>query len=119
MPHLGEHIIIELYGCPASLLANRQEIEKLMKASAKSMGANIVESTFHHFAPLGISGVVLIKESHLTIHTWPEHAYAAVDIFTCGTIDLKAGVHFLKEQLMAKKTEVQSLKRGSFLSVDS
>ena len=54
-----------------------------MRAAAEAAGARIISSQFHRFSPLGVSGVVLIAESHLTIHTWPERGYAAVDVFTC------------------------------------
>ena len=112
MNYLGKHIIIELNGCPADLLSDPILIEKVMNETAKVMGATIVESRFHHFSPLGVSGVVVIMESHLTIHTWPEHEYAAVDIFTCGDINMDIRVAFLKEKLGAEKMEFQLLKRG-------
>ena len=76
------------------------------------MRATIVESNFHHFNPLGVSGVVIIKESHLTIHTWPEYGYAAIDIFTCGKIFMEEGIDFLRKNLKAKQAEVKKLERG-------
>ncbi len=114
MNFLGKHIILELYQCPADMLSNPVIIEKYMKEAAIAMGATIVESTFHHFSPLGVSGVIVIKESHLTIHTWPEHQYAAVDMFTCGDIQMERGVALLKENLRAGSSDMQILKRGIF-----
>lgn len=114
MKFLGQHIILELYKCPADMLSNPALIEEYMKEAAIAMGATIVESTFHHFSPLGVSGVIVIMESHLTIHTWPEHEYAAVDMFTCGDIQMEKGVALLKQKLKAKTSEMQILKRGVF-----
>lgn len=116
MNYLGKHIILELYQCPADLLSDPQLIEQYMKEAAVIMGATIVETTFHHFSPLGVSGVVVIKESHLTIHTWPEHEYAAVDMFTCGDIEMEKGVALLKQKFQAKNAEMQVLKRGNISS---
>ena len=109
---LGKQIILELYNCNEALLADPIGIEKIMKQTAETMGATIVTSNFHHFSPLGVSGVVVIMESHLTIHTWPEYRYAAADFFTCGEIDMDAGVAFLKKHLEAERIEVKLLDRG-------
>lgn len=90
-------------------------MKTILEATAITMGATIVTSTFHHFSPLGVSGVVIIMESHLTIHTWPEHHYAAVDIFTCGELDMAAGVAFLVEQMGVGRVEQRILERGGVL----
>ena len=110
--NLGKQLIVELYDCNQKLLSNPDAINEIMCAAAEVMNATIVTSTFHHFSPLGVSGVVVIMESHLTIHTWPEYSYAAVDIFTCGDIDMSAGVAYLKEKLNAKNIECRELIRG-------
>jgi len=112
MNYLGKHLIIELYNCGAALLSDPKQIEIILQETALVMGATIVQSNFHHFTPLGVSGVVIIKESHLTIHTWPEHGYAAVDVFTCGEIQLEKGIEFLKEKFETGEVEVQLLERG-------
>ena len=83
-----------------------------MKEAAIKMGATIVESCFHHFNPYGVSGAVIISESHLTIHTWPEYGYAAVDLFTCGTIDPWVGFDYLEEKLDADLSESTEIPRG-------
>ena len=80
------------------------------------MGATIVSSNFHQFNPYGVSGVVIIQESHLTLHTWPEYNYAAVDIFTCGEIDLEKGVQFLIQALEAEQSNYEILKRGRIVN---
>ena len=112
MDYLGKHLIIELYNCGGALLSDSKQIEIIMQETALAMGATIVQSNFHHFTPLGVSGVVIIKESHLTIHTWPEHGYAAVDVFTCGEIQFEKGIHFLKEKFQTEEVEVKVLERG-------
>jgi len=82
-PLLGRQLILELYDCPAGLLDNIGQIESILLDVVKRAGATFVDKSFHHFSPQGVSGVVVIAESHLAIHTWPEHGYAALDVFTC------------------------------------
>ncbi len=110
--HLGKQVILELYDCNPLKLSDPQLIEAEMRQAARAMNATIVTSAFHHFSPLGVSGVVVIQESHLTIHTWPEYGYAAVDIFTCGNIDRSAGTKHLAAALEAEKQEEKTLIRG-------
>lgn len=112
---LGRHVLLELYQCPVELLKAGDELEGFMKAAAERMGATVVTSNFHQFSPYGISGVVIIQESHLTLHTWPEHQYAAVDIFTCGEIDLEAGIEHLIEAFQAKSADWKLYERGKGL----
>ncbi len=117
MNALGRHILAEFYGCDANILNDSQMIEAYMKQAALECGATIVSSTFHTFNPHGVSGVVVIAESHLAIHTWPEYGYAAVDVFTCGeTVDPTVANDSLKESLQAEKVKVMELKRGELSS---
>ena len=110
---LGRHILVEYYNCNEDTLRNHEEIEKLMNKAAEISGATIVTSTFHHFNPWGVSGAVIISESHLTIHTWPEFGYAAVDLFTCGDkVNPWIGFDFLEKSLQAEKSESYELSRG-------
>ena len=81
---LGRHLLVEFTGCDPSRLDEVPAIENAMTHAAQAAGATVIETSFHHFSPIGVSGVVVIQESHLAIHTWPEHGYAAVDLFTCG-----------------------------------
>lgn len=113
---LGRHVLLELHQCPADLLKAGPQLEAFLKAAAGKMGATVVTSNFHQFAPYGISGVVIIQESHLTLHTWPEHGYAAVDIFTCGDIDLEAGIHYLVAAFKAQRSDWQMYERGKGLA---
>jgi S-adenosylmethionine decarboxylase proenzyme len=112
---LGRHVLLELYQCPVALLKNGDELEGFLKAAAERMGATVVTSNFHQFSPYGISGVVIIQESHLTLHTWPEHQYAAVDIFTCGEIDLEAGIEYLIQAFRAETADWKLYERGKGL----
>lgn len=80
----GRHILLELCECPRELLDSPEHLGQILESCAVRGGATVVSSSFHRFSPQGVSGVVVIAESHLTIHTWPEHGYAAVDVFTCG-----------------------------------
>ena len=93
---LGNHIIVEYYNCDTEVLKKHEYIEEIMNLAARDMGATIIESVFHMFNPWGVSGAIIIAESHLTIHTWPEHNYAAVDLFTCGNLDPWIGFDSLK-----------------------
>ena len=84
MRALGRHILVEFFGCEPQVMNDVAKIETAMVDAAAKAGATVINSTFHHFSPYGVSGVVVIQESHLAIHTWPEYGYAAVDLFTCG-----------------------------------
>lgn len=81
---LGTQFAIELKGCDASPLSNVASVENAMLEAAKVIGATVLSSHFHQFEPHGVSGVLVISESHFAVHTWPEHGYAALDLFTCG-----------------------------------
>jgi S-adenosylmethionine decarboxylase proenzyme len=109
---LGRHIILELYDCPAELLTVPAVSEEFLLEAARRMEATVVNAQFHAFSPYGVSGVVVIQESHLTIHTWPEHGYAAVDIFTCGQLKLEAGIDYLREAFRAQHHWQKELARG-------
>ena len=84
MKALGQHLILELYGCAPDALSSVAAVQDAMQRAAKAAKATIIDSVFHHFHPHGVSGVVVIAESHFAIHTWPEHGFASVDLFTCG-----------------------------------
>lgn len=109
---LGTHVLLELYDCPAALLNTPADSERILLAAASIMGATIIESRFHAFSPHGVSGVVVIAESHLTIHTWPEHGYAAVDVFSCGDLNLDAGLELLIKEFKAGHSERRVVLRG-------
>ena len=113
MNALGRQILVEYYNCDTELLNSRDHIAAAMVEAANLSGATVVEEVFHLFNPHGISGVVVIAESHLSIHTWPEYGYAAVDLFTCGDeIEPEKAFEHLKTRLGAASVSVMELKRG-------
>lgn len=109
---LGTHILLELYDCPKALLLRPKEARAFLLAAAGAMNAIVVADNFHAFSPYGVSGVVIIQESHLTIHTWPEHAYAAIDIFSCGDLQTDAGICSLLDNFKPKRSEYKTIARG-------
>ena len=114
MKTLGKHLLGELIGCKTDL-NNVPFIQSSMEEAALYSNATIVESVFHHFNPFGVSGVVVIAESHLTIHTWPEYQYAAIDVFTCGdTVDPWKAFQFLQETFQANESFIKEIERGNF-----
>jgi spermidine synthase len=113
MASLGRHIIVEYYDCDPMLMNDVVHIEQSMEQAAKTAGATIINSTFHYFSPYGVSGVVVIQESHLAIHTWPEYGYASVDLFTCGgEVDPWVAYKELKNLLKAGHGSALELSRG-------
>ena len=113
MKILGCHLIVEYAECDRGLLDNKSLLEKYMNEAVRKSGATIVRSVFHRYAPQGVSGVVVIAESHISIHTWPEYGYAAVDFFTCGDrVDPYKAHDYLREKLRAGSAQIRELKRG-------
>lgn len=84
MKDLARHLLLELYDCDAGILNDADTIQRLMVQAANRLRTTILEIFWHRFTPQGVTVAVIIAESHLTVHTWPEHGYAAVDVFTCG-----------------------------------
>jgi len=110
---LGRQLIVELYDCDTHIINNINLVEKVLLEAANKSKATVVEYKFHKFAPHGVSGVIIIAESHFSIHTWPEYGYCAIDIFTCGDlIDNPLALKIIKEGLRAKTSSVIEMKRG-------
>ncbi len=115
MSALGRHILAEFYGCPMEILSDQEQIKQYMVKAALEAGAEIKETIFHQFCPQGVSGVVVISESHLAIHTWPEYGYAAVDVFTCGQkVDPWVSCNYLKNKFLARNMSAREIERGIF-----
>jgi len=114
MKALGKHLIVELYDCERSLIDRVDQVEAILVEAVKVSKATIIKPVFHQFNPHGVSGVVVIAESHFSIHTWPEYGYCALDIFTCGEqIDSDLALQFLKKAFRAKNMSIMELKRGT------
>ncbi|HNS41547.1 MAG TPA: polyamine aminopropyltransferase [Taishania sp.] len=110
---LGNHILVEFMQCDPHIMNDVATIERNMVEAAEKAEATVINSTFHHFSPYGVSGVVVIQESHLAIHTWPEYGYAAVDLFTCGEMDAWIAFDYLKDCFKSKSYSAIEMKRGS------
>lgn len=113
MPSLGSHLLIELFGCDKQSLEQERTVGTAMRTAAQESEATVVAESFHEFKPWGVSGAVIIQESHYTIHTWPEHGYAAVDLFYCGgTIHVDKAVDVLRERFKPSKIKFLVVRRG-------
>lgn len=112
MKTLGRHLIAELYGCADARLDDLQGVRNSMLRAAEIVGATVVGETFHRFAPQGVSGTVVIAESHLSIHTWPERGYVSIDIYTCGGLDPHLGLRHLAVAFAAQSTRTHEVVRG-------
>ena len=113
MDTYSRHCIMELWECTAGFLDNRELIQQAMVQAALESGAEIRNVSFHKFEPQGVSGVVVISESHLSIHTFPEHGYASIDVFTCGErIDPRNVGQLIAKKLGSKRTYEVNLERG-------
>lgn len=114
---LGRQLSIEYYNCGHGLLLSKNAVENALLKGANDSGATIISSSFHQFEPQGVSGVVIIAESHFTVHAWPEHDYAAVDIFTCGdNIDLDVAIHSMEESFGAGRVVISSDQNRGIIS---
>lgn len=113
MAALGKHVLIELNDCNKDLINDIEYLRMTLSDVARQIGATVIKDTFYQFTPQGVSGVVLIAESHISVHTWPEYNYAAVDVFTCGdVIKPRNAVKLLAEKLKSKSTTFIEIKRG-------
>ncbi|MBW4035088.1 MULTISPECIES: adenosylmethionine decarboxylase [Acidiphilium] len=107
----GTHLLIDLWG--ASNLDDPALIDVTLRNGALAAGATILHSHFHHFTPNGgVSGVVVLAESHISIHTWPERGFAAVDIFMCGECDPYKAIDFLRATFSPSDVQVGEQRRG-------
>lgn len=116
MKALGRHILAEMYDCDVNILNDPARVREIMITAALEAGAEVRGDSFHQFDPYGISGVVIISESHLTVHTWPEYGYAAIDVFTCGdNVDPWDACNYISRHFNAGRVTATETKRGMFL----
>jgi|TARA_R100000482_G_scaffold122538_2_gene70452 S-adenosylmethionine decarboxylase proenzyme len=110
---LANHQIIDFYGCDKDILSNSDIVKSYFVKAAEMSHATIVSEKFHEFSPFGLTGVLVITESHISIHTWPEYGYVAIDVFSCcDKLDHKRLVDVLQTHFKAKKVNSKSIKRG-------
>ncbi len=119
MKILGNHLVVELTGCNNDILNDCNRLQDCFDEAVRKSVATKVKSVFHRYNPHGVSGVVVIAESHMSIHTWPEYGYAAVDFFTCGdTVDPYKAFQWVKTILGASSAQISEIKRGMPSSKD-
>ena len=110
---LGCHLLLELKDCNPVLLNDLNFIRQAMLTAAQDVGATVVGESFHRFTPQGVTGILAIAESHISIHTWPEYGYAAADIFSCGTsFHPREAASKLVDQLQSRDPEMKEIQRG-------
>jgi S-adenosylmethionine decarboxylase len=111
---VGRHLIVELGGCDRARLDDAEVIRALIRAGAEAAGTQLLSEVVHRFTPAGVTGLGLLAESHLAVHTWPEHGYAAVDLLTCrpdGALDVDAVVACLRSLLGARDASFKLVER--------
>ncbi len=109
----GSHLIIDLWDACPDRLSDPEVVDRVLRDAAVATGATILHGHFHHFGPgSGVSGVLVLAESHVSIHTWPERDYAALDVFVCGACDPWRAVPVLKAGFRAAREEVSEHLRG-------
>ena len=114
MENLGKHCTLEVYGVKSELLNDLDFIDTTLRQAAIESGATILNSVFHQFQPQGITYILLLAESHLSIHTWPEKGCAAIDIYTCGLCEPENTVYYVIKKFSPKSHSMKSFPRGGY-----
>ncbi len=109
---LGVHYVVEASGCDPEIIGSVERVQDILIEAAEKTRSQIWNVSFHRFPPNGVSGVVVISESHLSVHTWPEVGYAAVDIYTCGETEPLNAVMYILEKFKAKSSHITEIERG-------
>ncbi|MDP3275299.1 MAG: adenosylmethionine decarboxylase [Deltaproteobacteria bacterium] len=118
MSEIGRHLLVDLYECDADTLNDVALVERALRDAALAAHATALGAVFHQFVPQGASGVLLVAESHLSVHTWPEHRFAACDLFTCSpSLDADAALAVLRRAFASERVVVREILRG--ISLDS
>ena len=113
MEPVGHHYIAEASGCSPDIIGKVETVEQILVRAAEIAGVTVWSISFHRFSPNGVSGVVVISESHLSVHTWPEYGYVALDIFTCGnTAKPEAAVQYALNEFGATSMHITEVTRG-------
>lgn len=118
--HLGNHLLVDCHGCSGAVLTDVDAVRALLRKTAAAFGLTVIAESFHQYLPQGVSGVLILAESHLAVHTWPEREFAAIDLFTCAAGPEAARLaEFLKSALGADRVECRRLARGALVAVNS
>lgn len=106
-----KHILFDLKDCPSELLDSEDHVRMSLYVAAKVSNSELLNITAHKFKPQGVTGLAMLADSHISIHTWPEKGEAAADVFTCGDCEPKIGCKFIVENLQAKRHTLQYIER--------
>lgn len=107
----GVHVIVDFWG--AEHLANTEKVKEVLREAVTACGADLLGLDVHEFPSTGgVTGVAVLRESHISIHTWPEAGYAAADVFVCGLTDPYKAVHVLKARLKPDRERIHEIRRG-------
>jgi S-adenosylmethionine decarboxylase len=110
---IGHHYIVEASGCDPKIISRVSEVQKILVKAAEVSGAQVWAVSFNQFPPHGVSGTVVISESHISIHTWPEYGYAALDIYTCGTqVEPEEAIEYAVRSFGAAQSHITEITRG-------
>ena len=113
MKAIGRHIILEMWRCSDLSLNSLETAEQALRDMVAALDVNLLDLKVYPFSPVGVTGIAIVSESHLVIHTWPEHGYAAVDIFTCGAPrDPQAAIGVLRQHFQPEHVQVMEINRG-------
>jgi len=119
MQRIGRHLILELWGCDFDRINSIEIIKRAMIETIEACHATLLDLRVYPFTPIGVTGVAILSESHMMIHTWPEHGYAAVDVFTCGFhTDPGEAVPVLRRHFKPERVQVMEMNRGLILDTD-
>ena len=108
----GKHYLVEYVGCNPKKLKFVEDVRPLFLRAAEKSRATIIQSFFHQFEPAGVTGIIMIAESHFSVHTWPENTYASFDILTCGEMEPEAAIEELRTGFEAQRVDVRVFPRG-------
>lgn len=107
---VGTHVIAEFLGCEVP--EDQPTLEKIMRDAAKESKSTDLEFVMHNFKPKGVTAILILAESHISVHSWPEKKYAAVDAFTCGKSDPSKAIEYLKKAFKASAAKISIVGRG-------
>ena len=112
MEQMGTHLVLDAWQAPAELLNDPETIREALIAAIDAGNATLIDLCVHQFSPYGVTATATLAESHIAIHTWPEHGYFAADLFFCGAGQPDNAMKILQTALQAKQIKVQQLQRG-------
>lgn len=110
--HLGKHLVLDAWRSPAELLNDKEFVQRAVEEAVAVCGATLIELCVHQFSPYGVTATATLAESHMAVHTWPEHGYVGADIFFCGEGNPETAIEKLVELFQARDVKIRRLNRG-------